>query len=67
VARRERIQDRRVKVGHEGLWIEGVWWRWDKVRDEMRDERGRSWEEVNGIAGKKQGTREGEEQRKEKQ
>jgi len=61
VTRREGIQGRRVKVGHEGLWIEGVLWKWDKERDELRDERGRSWNEVNGIIGNKQVTREGEE------
>jgi len=60
VARREGIQGRRVRMGQKELWIEGMWWRWE--RDELRDERKRSWEEVNGIAGKKQETKDGEEQ-----
>jgi len=66
IARRERIQGKRIRMGQEGLWIKGVWWRWDRVRDELRDERGRSWVEVNGEDGKKQETREEEEQMKEK-
>jgi len=66
IARRERIQGKRIRMGQEGLWIKGVWWRWDRVRDELRDERGRSWEQVNGEDGKKQETREEEEQMKEK-
>ncbi|KYN13181.1 hypothetical protein ALC57_14625 [Trachymyrmex cornetzi] len=36
-----RKEGGKAKMGQGGLWIEGVWWKWDEEREELRDGRGR--------------------------
>lgn len=45
---KEEVKGRRVWIrelkGKGELKIDGKWWRWDEVKEELRDERGRrSW------------------------
>lgn len=37
---------KKVRIGERGMWIEGVWWRWDEKREKMMDGRGRDWERI---------------------
>lgn len=56
IAAKEKARGNRVWAGRGKLRIEGKWWIWDEEREELRDERGRIWEE-KGVTGK--GRREG--------
>lgn len=38
IAWKEEAKGRRVWIGKGELKIEGKWWRWDEVREELRDE-----------------------------
>lgn len=46
IAIREEAKGARVWIGKGRLCIEGVWWLWDEEKEELRDNKGRKWEEV---------------------
>lgn len=43
IAVNEKIRERKVKVGQVRILIEGVWWKWNKEKEEMRDGKGRKY------------------------
>lgn len=49
IAWKEEAKGRRVWIGKGELKIEGKWWRWDEVREELRDKGGRRWETELGM------------------
>lgn len=54
IAWKEEAKGRRVWIGKGELKIEGKWWRWDEVREELRDEGGRRWETELGMVEKRE-------------
>lgn len=48
IVRKEKAEERRVKIGQGKVWIERIYWGWDEEREELRDGRGRYWSEVGG-------------------
>lgn len=54
IAWKEETKGRRVWIGKGELKIEGKWWRWDEVREELRDEGGRRWETELGMVEKRE-------------
>jgi len=48
IARGERRRNRRAMVRYARIWIEGVWWKWEEDKGELRDGRGRKWKSEEG-------------------
>jgi len=48
IAIKEETKEKMVRIGQEGLWVEGKWWGWDKERGEITDMEGRSGEKERG-------------------
>lgn len=44
IALKKEVKGRRVWIGKEELKIDGKWWRWDEVKEELSDEGERRWE-----------------------
>jgi len=42
IARKEEEKGRQVWIGYERIRIGNQWWKWDEVREVLRDDRGRS-------------------------
>jgi len=41
IVREEEAKGKRVRATQEGVWIEGIWWRWDEEVEGLRDAGGR--------------------------
>lgn len=54
IAWKEEAKGRRVWIGKGELKIEGKWWRWDEIREELRYEGGRRWETELGMVEKRE-------------
>jgi len=43
IAVREEERGKRVKVGYDRIWVDGVWRRWDEEEEMIRD-----WRRIRG-------------------